>query len=50
MKEGRKAGCEAIGGISMLVLQGVEQFKLWTGREAPITVMTQVAETALKGS
>jgi 3-dehydroquinate dehydratase/shikimate dehydrogenase len=47
MKQARDAGCEAIGGISMLVLQGVEQFKLWTGREAPLTAMTQAAEKAL---
>ena len=47
MQEAREAGCETIGGLSMLVLQGVEQFKLWTGLEAPLSEMRQAAEGAL---
>ncbi|HXD30095.1 MAG TPA: shikimate dehydrogenase [Pyrinomonadaceae bacterium] len=50
MREARAAGCETIGGLSMLVLQGVEQFKLWTGLEAPVDVMRGAAEKALKSS
>jgi 3-dehydroquinate dehydratase / shikimate dehydrogenase len=48
MQEAREAGCETIGGLSMLVLQGVEQFKLWTGLEAPVSEMRHAAEEALK--
>lgn len=47
MRQAQEAGCETIGGLSMLVLQGVEQFKLWTGVEAPLDVMRRAAEKAL---
>lgn len=50
MKQAREAGCETIGGLSMLVLQGVEQFKLWTGLDAPVDVMRRAAEQALRSS
>ncbi len=37
--EAKKAGVAAIGGLEMLIGQGVRQFEIWTGREAPIEVM-----------
>lgn len=37
--EAKKAGIPAIGGIEMLIAQGSMQFKIWTGREAPIDLM-----------
>jgi 3-dehydroquinate dehydratase/shikimate dehydrogenase len=46
-REAQAAGCMTIGGMSMLVLQGVEQFKLWTGREAPGELMMETARKAL---
>jgi len=46
MQQAREAGCEAIGGLSMFVLQAAEQFKLWTGVEAPAAVMQLAAEQA----
>ena len=39
IREARAAGCEVLAGIEMLLAQGVEQFKLWTGEEANIAVM-----------
>ena len=31
--EARKAGCDTIGGLEMLVAQAKIQFELWTGRK-----------------
>lgn len=39
LAEAKKAGIPAIGGIEMLIAQGAMQFKIWTGREAPIDLM-----------
>ncbi len=44
LREAREAGCETVGGLQMLVAQAVTQFRLWTGREAPIEVMRAAAE------
>lgn len=35
----REAGATVIGGLEVLVAQGVAAFELWTGEEAPIEVM-----------
>jgi 3-dehydroquinate dehydratase/shikimate dehydrogenase len=48
LKEAESAGCECIGGLEMLVAQAVEQFKLWTGRDAPVDTMKAAAINALK--
>ncbi len=37
--EAKKAGIPAVGGIEMLITQGAMQFKIWTGREAPVDLM-----------
>jgi shikimate dehydrogenase len=50
LKEARKAGARALGGLAMLVYQGAASFRLWTGREAPVDMMFQAAEKALKSS
>ncbi len=47
MREAREAGCETIGGLEMLVAQAAEQFKLWTGTDAPIEIMRDAARSAL---
>ena len=47
LREAREAGCETLGGLSMLVQQATEQFKLWTGAAAPIEVMRDAAGRAL---
>ena len=37
-----KAGAKPVYGIKMLLYQGAESFRIWTGREAPIDVMEKV--------
>ena len=32
-----KAGCPSFNGLSMLLYQGAEAFRLWTGREMPVS-------------
>jgi 3-dehydroquinate dehydratase/shikimate dehydrogenase len=45
MREARAAGCEIIvDGLPMLVAQAAAQFKLWTGQDAPLEVMSAAAE------
>ncbi len=49
LREAEEAGCEIIDGLSMLVYQGAEQFRLWTGVEPPLGVMREAAENELRG-
>jgi shikimate 5-dehydrogenase len=44
----KEAGCETINGLEMFLLQGTEQFRLWTGKQAPIEKMRSVIEKELK--
>ena len=47
LREARAAGCVTIEGLEMLAAQGVGQFEIWTGREAPREAMwTAAAEAA----
>ncbi len=41
------AGARPLGGLAMLVHQGAESFRLWTGYEPPLEVMFRAARTAL---
>ncbi|HIH61181.1 MAG TPA: shikimate dehydrogenase [Methanobacteriales archaeon] len=41
LKEAEKAGARTISGIKMLVYQGAESFKIWTGKEAPTDIMEE---------
>ncbi len=41
------AGAQAVGGLAMLVHQGAEAFRLWTGLEPPVDVMFAAARRAL---
>jgi 3-dehydroquinate dehydratase/shikimate dehydrogenase len=47
MRAARDVGCEALGGLAMLVEQAAEQFKLWTGANAPVDIMLAAAKCAL---
>lgn len=47
MAQVEAVGGRALGGLGMLVRQGAAAFKLWTGVEPPIDVMTRAAEEAL---
>lgn len=49
LKEAKQVGCKTVGGIYMLLFQGVAQFELWTGRKAPVEVMKEALFTRLQG-
>lgn len=46
----KKLGKKIITGDKMLLYQGVEQFKLWTGENAPLSVMRSALEKILNYS
>ena len=43
LREAAAAGATALGGLHMLVYQGVLSFQMWTGQEAPADVMLAAA-------
>ncbi len=43
LREAHEIGCKTINGLKMLVYQGVEQFRLWTGKVPPIELMEKAA-------
>ncbi|MFN8379211.1 MAG: shikimate dehydrogenase [Anaerolineae bacterium] len=47
LEQAEAAGARAIGGLGMLVRQGAASFRIWTGVEPPVDVMTRAAEAAL---
>jgi 3-dehydroquinate dehydratase/shikimate dehydrogenase len=50
IREAAEAGLETIGGLEMLLAQAAAQFRLWTGTDAPLKVMQEAAERALRSS
>ena len=46
LKTARAAGAFTLGGLGMLVHQGVAAFELWTGRAAPLEVMRRAVREA----
>ena len=38
LEEAEKAGAKPISGVKMLIYQGVESFKIWTGIEPPVEI------------
>lgn len=49
LKDSAAAGCLCINGLEMLLYQGVAQFELWTGLEAPVEVMRRALKQAVGG-
>ena len=47
IKEALNAGAKPVYGIKMLLYQGVESFKIWTGREPPVDVMEDALRKTL---
>lgn len=41
LKLAREAGCRTQNGLYMLLYQGAEAFKLWTGKEMPVKIMKE---------
>ena len=48
MKLARRKGARAYGGLEMLVQQGAQSFRLWTGKDPDVGVMRNAARRALK--
>jgi shikimate dehydrogenase len=47
LMEAKAQGCRVLSGLPMLVYQGAQSFKLWTGKEPPLEVMFKAARDAL---
>ncbi len=48
LREAKKAGAITIDGIRMLILQGAESFRIWTGIEPPVGVMEQAVRDVIE--
>lgn len=48
LKEAKAAGAKTVSGVIMLVYQGAEAFKLWTGIEPPVELMEKAVLEALQ--
>ncbi len=47
LQEARKAGAKTIDGVKMLVFQGAESFKIWTGKVPPSDAMEKAVRERL---
>ena len=47
LRAAEAAGAQPIGGLGMLVHQGAESFRMWTGLEPPVEVMFAAARATL---
>ncbi len=47
LRAAAEAGARPVGGLAMLVHQGAEAFRLWTGAPPPLDVMFEAARAAL---
>ncbi len=43
LREAKSVGVPTVGGLAMLVAQGAAQFEIWTGKDAPLKEMSQIA-------
>ncbi len=50
LREAKQAGCRSANGLGMLVRQGAEALTIWSGLEAPETVMRQALEKHVYGA
>ena len=47
VKLAQDSGLKASGGLGMLLYQGAESFKLWTGKKAPVEVMRKALRSTM---
>ncbi len=47
LRDARERGCQVIEGVWMLVYQGAESFRIWTGVSPPVEVMEEAVRSAL---
>ena len=47
LRDAKEQGCHTVNGLSMFINQAAEQFRLWTGIDAPIELMTKVVKEML---
>jgi shikimate dehydrogenase len=48
LQEAERAGCLTVSGLDMFIHQGAEQFRIWTGLEAPLSRMREVVLAQLR--
>lgn len=48
LRDAKAAGAKTVSGVLMLVYQGAEAFRLWTGAEPPVELMKKTVMEALK--
>jgi shikimate dehydrogenase len=48
LKMASDAGCKTMNGVGMLLHQGTLAFRIWTGQEAPLSVMRAALEKAIQ--
>lgn len=49
IREARRAGVPALGGLDMVLAQARKQFEIWTGEPAPVQAMSQALRRKLFG-
>jgi shikimate dehydrogenase len=49
LRDAEARGAGTLSGVKMLVYQGAEAFRMWTGVEPPVQLMQQVVEDRLGG-
>lgn len=49
LKEAEEVGCKIINGLGMSLYQGAAQIEIWTGKQAPVSVMHQELMDILDG-
>ena len=50
LKMAEERGCKTLTGLPMFIRQGLRQFELWTGKQAPYEVVERALWAALQGS